>query len=113
MDGVDWHRVRRHHIDAYTISRGRVPVPAGLSRSFEPSPKMATMSTSLVENAPRYLSPAEAAELFGVKRETIYRQLRRGAWPAVRVGGSVRIPEAELRATLEATRTGPSGKASA
>ena len=74
---------------------------------------MTTMSASLVENAPQYPSPAEAAELFGVKRETIYRQLRRGAWPAVRVGGSVRIPEAELRATLEATRTGPSGKASA
>lgn len=74
---------------------------------------MTTMSASLVENAPQYPSPAEAAELFGVKRETIYRQIRRGAWPAVRVGGSVRIPEAELRATVEGTRTGPSGKASA
>jgi excisionase family DNA binding protein len=60
-----------------------------------------------VENAPRYLCLAEAAELVGVKRATIYRQIRRGALPAARVGGSIRIPEAELRATLEATRTGP------
>ena len=72
---------------------------------------MATISVNIFETAPRYLSPAEAADLFGVKQETIHRQIRRGAWPAVRVGAAVRIPEAELRATLEATRTGPTGKA--
>jgi excisionase family DNA binding protein len=69
------------------------------------------MSTSLVDNTARYLSPAEAAELLGVKRETIYRHIRRGKLPAVRLGRSLRIPEAELRTTLEAARTGPTGEA--
>lgn len=72
---------------------------------------MATMSINLVEKAPRYLSPGEAAELVGVQRETIYRHVRRGILPAVRLGRSIRIPEAELRATLEATHTGPTGQA--
>lgn len=72
---------------------------------------MATMSTRLVENMTRYLSPAEAAELFGVKRETIYRHIRRGLLPAVRLGGSIRIPADALTAALEGTRTGPTGKA--
>ena len=67
------------------------------------------MSTSLVEKAPRYLSPGEAAELVGVQRETIYRHVRR-LLPAVRLGRSIRIPEGELRATLDATHTGPTGK---
>ena len=74
---------------------------------------MTTMSTSVVENAPRYLSPAEAAELFGVKRETIYRHVRRGLLPAVRLGGSIRIPADALTAALEGTRTGPGGKVAA
>jgi excisionase family DNA binding protein len=69
------------------------------------------MSTNVVENAPRYLSPAEAAELFGVQQETIYRHVRHGLLPAVRLGGSIRIPADELGATLEGTRTGPDGKA--
>jgi excisionase family DNA binding protein len=50
------------------------------------------MSTNLVENELRYLSPAEAAELLGVKRETICRHIRGGTLPAVRVGGAIRIP---------------------
>jgi len=73
---------------------------------------MATMSTNVVENTPRYLSPAEAAELFGVKRETIYRHVRSGTLPAVRLGGLVRIPADALAAALEDSRTGPSGEAS-
>ena len=32
-------------------------------------------------------------------------------WPAVRLGGSLRIPVDALTATLEGTRTGPTGKA--
>jgi excisionase family DNA binding protein len=54
--------------------------------------------------------PPEAAELFGVKRETIYRHVRRGTLPAVRLGGLVRIPADALDAALEASRTGPTGK---
>jgi excisionase family DNA binding protein len=69
------------------------------------------MATSLVENVPPHLSPSEAADVFGVKRETIYRHIRGGTLPAVRVVGSLRIPSDALIATLEGTRTGPTGKA--
>lgn len=48
---------------------------------------------------------------FGVKRETIYRYVRSGKLPAVRLGGLVRTPADALTATLEGTRTGPTGKA--
>jgi excisionase family DNA binding protein len=49
----------------------------------------------------------EAAELLGVSRMTIYRQVRQGSQPAIRLGHSIRIPTRPLVSTLQRSRTGP------
>lgn len=47
------------------------------------------------------LRPAEAAELLGLGRSTVYELLSAGSLPAIRVGSSVRIPAAALRQWVE------------
>jgi excisionase family DNA binding protein len=42
--------------------------------------------------------PAEAAEMLGVGRSTIYQLPKLGVFPTVRVGRSTRVPVKELRA---------------
>jgi excisionase family DNA binding protein len=55
----------------------------------------------------RPLTPAEAADLFGVDTKTIGRWVRAGKLPAQRtVGGHHRFDPAEMRRILAATRTG-------
>jgi len=44
----------------------------------------------------RLLTVAEAAERCRVSRPTYYRLARAGIVPAVRIGGSIRVDEAEL-----------------
>jgi putative molybdopterin biosynthesis protein len=46
------------------------------------------------------LSPADAARLAQVSRETIYREIDRGELPARHVGRQLRIDPAELHAYL-------------
>jgi putative molybdopterin biosynthesis protein len=46
------------------------------------------------------LSPADAARLANVSRETIYREIDRGELPARHVGRQLRIDPAEFRAYL-------------
>ena len=43
----------------------------------------------------------EAAELTSVGRSTGYAFVASGEWPSIRVGRSVRVPVAELRAWIE------------
>ena len=43
------------------------------------------------EQQAEWLTPDEAADLLRVNRETIYRQIKRGALPATRVGRAYRI----------------------
>lgn len=52
----------------------------------------------------QFLSASQAAELFGITRPTIYRQVLAGALPAVRVGGSIRIPAGPLVETRSCGR---------
>jgi excisionase family DNA binding protein len=47
------------------------------------------------------LRPAEAAIALGVSRSKIYELLSRGALPSVRLGGSIRVPEVQLREWIE------------
>jgi excisionase family DNA binding protein len=53
-----------------------------------------------------FLKPAEAAELLGVGRTTVYTLIASGSLPAVRVGRSLRVPLAGLRAWAERRGTG-------
>lgn len=46
----------------------------------------------------RYLSKAEVAERFGVARRTVQRWIAEHQLPAIRIGGVLRISEADLRA---------------
>src|SRR4029453_3486459 len=63
------------------------------------------------ETRAQFLSPREAAKLLGLSRQTIYRQIHRGALPAVRVGSTtIRIPARLLVSELQRTRTGPAFK---
>lgn len=42
---------------------------------------------------PRWLKPAEVADYWRLNVETVYRRIRSGDLPAVRVGGQYRIAE--------------------
>jgi excisionase family DNA binding protein len=44
------------------------------------------------ETARRMLTVAEVAEQLRVSRPTAYRWIRSGSLPAVRIGGTVRVP---------------------
>ena len=64
------------------------------------------MSTTETE----YLSVAEAAELLGVSKVTVYRAVGRGELPAVRLTPlcAIRVPRAVLEVPVGALRTGVS-----
>jgi excisionase family DNA binding protein len=53
-----------------------------------------------------FMSPVEAAALLHVSRYTIYRLIRSGQLPAVRVGGQLRLPRRALALRLAETRGG-------
>jgi excisionase family DNA binding protein len=53
-----------------------------------------------------FLSPAQAVELLGVSRFTVYRLIRSGQLPSIRVGGQLRIPKRTLAQRLAETRGG-------
>jgi excisionase family DNA binding protein len=62
---------------------------------------------------PRLLTVSEAARLAYVSRPHLYRLVKRGEVPALRVGeghGPIRIPAAEFKRWLQTTRTGPTGE---
>jgi excisionase family DNA binding protein len=50
------------------------------------------------------LSPADAARLANVSRDTIYREVTRGALPALQVGRQLRIDPADFRHYLRRAR---------
>jgi excisionase family DNA binding protein len=52
------------------------------------------------------LTPDEAAYALAVSRETVYRLLRSGRLPSVRVGSQYRIPAADLASKLQETGSG-------
>jgi excisionase family DNA binding protein len=46
----------------------------------------------------KYLTPEEVAKVLRVDRRTVYRWLRKGKIPAVKFGGTWRVPETALLA---------------
>lgn len=54
-----------------------------------------------------FVRPTEAADALGLGRSTIYQLISAGELPAVRVGGSVRIPASALEAFAERCRPKP------
>lgn len=48
-----------------------------------------------------WLSVNRTAELLDVSRATVYRLIRRGEIPVVRIGGRLRVPIDELREMLK------------
>jgi putative molybdopterin biosynthesis protein len=50
------------------------------------------------------LSPADAARMAQVSRDTIYREIDRGALPARHVGRQLRIDPADFQAYLDGGR---------
>lgn len=55
------------------------------------------------------LTVAEVADLFRVSSMTVYRLIRNGELPAVRVGRSYRVREDDLQAYLQAQVVDPEG----
>lgn len=53
------------------------------------------------------LTVAEVADMFRVSSMTVYRLIRNGELPAVRVGRSYRVSETDLQAYLEAQVVDP------
>jgi len=45
---------------------------------------------------PRFLTPAEAADLLRLHITTVYRQISTGDIPAIKIGRSHRIPRSEF-----------------
>jgi excisionase family DNA binding protein len=66
---------------------------------------------------PVLLRPAKAAALADISRTVAYELIRRGEWPSIRVGRSIRVPVQGLLDWVEANkRNGPApnqGKAAA
>lgn len=56
---------------------------------------------------PTLLTVSEVADLFRVSSMTVYRLIRNGELPAVRVGRSYRVREDDLHAYLEAQVVDP------
>ncbi len=52
------------------------------------------------QEAPRFLTVAEVAELIRVSKMTVYRMVHSGDIPAVRVGRSFRVPQAAVEELL-------------
>ena len=52
------------------------------------------------QQAPRFLTVAEVAELIRVSKMTVYRMVHAGEIPAVRVGRSFRVPQTAVEDLL-------------
>jgi putative molybdopterin biosynthesis protein len=57
--------------------------------------------TATPEDTRPLLSPAEAARLANVSRKTVYREIDRGALPALHVGRQLRIDPTDFRLYLD------------
>jgi excisionase family DNA binding protein len=72
-----------------------------------------TISTTSGQANPRFYSVAEVAQIFGTSRMTMYRAVREGQLPAVRVRGRLFVPARALDAMVDAALAGRGGVAPA
>ena len=52
------------------------------------------------QSAPRFMLVSEVADLMRVSKMTVYRLIRSGDMPAIRVGKSFRVPESAVEALI-------------
>ncbi len=64
-----------------------------------------------VQRSSLLLTASEVGPLAGISRSMVYKLLACGALPSVRMGRSVRVPEAALQAWIERNTTGGEGVA--
>lgn len=64
------------------------------------------------DQAPRFLTVAEVAELARVSRMTVYRMVHAGELPAIRVGKSYRVPQSAVEELLSGGAQDVTGTAS-
>jgi excisionase family DNA binding protein len=53
--------------------------------------------------------PQEVAGLLGISRARVYHLIQTGDLPAVRIGGTIRVPADSLRNWIEAKKEDPTG----
>ena len=58
------------------------------------------------EDQPRFYSVAETARIFGVSEMTVYRAIRDGQFPAVRIMGRLIVPAKAIEAMADAALLG-------
>lgn len=61
------------------------------------------MASSLSSSGPRFLTALEVAERMRVSKMTVYRLIRSGKLPAVRVGKSFRVREEDVDKYLDSS----------
>lgn len=61
------------------------------------------MATTDEASAPRFYSVAEAARILGAAPVTLYRAIRAGEFPAVRIRGRLIVPASALEAMSATT----------
>ncbi|MDT7597592.1 MAG: hypothetical protein QOJ06_3138 [Pseudonocardiales bacterium] len=75
-------------------------------------------AASAGDEAPRFYSVAQVAQMLGMSTMTVYRAIRDGEFPAVRIRGRLIVPAKAVEAMGDTTMTargiaGASGSASA
>lgn len=82
--------------------------PAGVDTDIErTSPELLGASASpgsaqVAKGAPRFYSVAQVAEMLGMAPVTLYRAIRAGQFPAIRIRGRLIIPAKVVDAFIEA-----------
>lgn len=77
------------------------------TRSTSTSTSAVQSRTQDASRGPRFLLVREAAELMRMDESTLYRHLRHGRFPAVKVGGRYLVPSAAVTEMVdEAVKTG-------
>lgn len=61
------------------------------------------MASSISSSGPRFLTALEVAERMRVSKMTVYRLIRSGKLPAVRVGKSFRVREEDVDKYLDSS----------
>ncbi len=59
-------------------------------------------ATTMEEKFERLVRPEEVRELLGISERSFYTYAQRGVIPTVKVGGGLRVREADLRRLLQA-----------
>ncbi len=63
----------------------------------------ATEHALTLDTAPDILTVPQYAEIFQLGKDHVYRLIRRGDIPAIKVGGAIRIPKSRVIDQLQAS----------